>query len=45
MSPNNLMSPNNMASPWLGLAVTLGFALITLTIAIWMLATGYKLRS
>lgn len=33
------------SSPWLGLAVTLGFALVALVIAVWMLATGYKLRS
>jgi ABC-2 type transport system permease protein len=33
------------SSPWLGLAATGGFGLIALGLAIWMLATGYKLRS
>jgi ABC-2 type transport system permease protein len=33
------------SSPWLGLAVTGGIAVLSLAIAIWMLATGYKLRS
>jgi len=33
------------SSPWLGLAVTLAFGLSSLFIAIWMLKTGYRLRS
>jgi ABC-2 type transport system permease protein len=33
------------SSPWLGLAVTGGIGLLSLAIAAWMLATGYKLRS
>jgi ABC-2 type transport system permease protein len=33
------------SSPWLGLAVTGGFGVVSLIIAAWMLATGYKLRS
>jgi len=33
------------SSPWLGLAVTGGIGALSLAIAIWMLATGYKLRS
>ncbi len=33
------------SSPWLGLAVTGGIGALSLVIAIWMLATGYKLRS
>jgi len=33
------------SSPWLGLAVTLVFGLASLSIAIWMLKTGYRLRS
>ena len=33
------------ASPWLGLAVTLGFAIVSLVLAAWMLVTGYKLRA
>jgi ABC-2 type transport system permease protein len=36
---------SSSSSPWLGLTVTLGFAGVTLGIATWMLATGYKLRS
>jgi len=33
------------SSPWLGLAVTGGIGALSLAIAVWMLATGYKLRS
>jgi ABC-2 type transport system permease protein len=33
------------SSPWVGLAVTGGIGLLSLAIAAWMLATGYKLRS
>ena len=33
------------SSPWLGLAVTGGIGLLSLSIAAWMLLTGYKLRS
>ena len=33
------------SSPWLGLAVTGGIGLLSLSLAAWMLATGYKLRS
>jgi ABC-2 type transport system permease protein len=33
------------SSPWLGLAVTGGFGVLAGAIAVWMLATGYKLRS
>jgi len=33
------------SSPWLGLAVTGGIGVISLALAAWMLATGYKLRS
>ena len=32
------------SSPWLGLAITTGFGLVSLAIAVWMLATGYRLR-
>ena len=32
-------------SPWLGLAVTAGLGAICLALTVWMLATGYKLRS
>jgi ABC-2 type transport system permease protein len=33
------------SSPWLGLAVTGGIGVVSLALAAWMLATGYKLRS
>ena len=33
------------SSPWLGLAVTGGIGALALALAVWMLATGYKLRS
>jgi ABC-2 type transport system permease protein len=33
------------ASPWLGLAVTGLLFVVTLALAAWMLATGYKLRA
>jgi ABC-2 type transport system permease protein len=33
------------SSPWLGVAVTGAFGLVSLGMATWMLATGYKLRS
>jgi len=33
------------SSPWVGLAVTGGIGLVSLALAAWMLATGYKLRS
>jgi ABC-2 type transport system permease protein len=33
------------SSPWLGVAVTGAFGLVSLALAAWMLATGYKLRS
>lgn len=32
------------SSPWTGLLVTLAFAAVSLALAAWMLATGYKLR-
>jgi ABC-2 type transport system permease protein len=33
------------SSPWLGLVVTGGIGVLSLALAAWMLATGYKLRS
>jgi ABC-2 type transport system permease protein len=33
------------ASPWLGLSVTGGIFAASLALTIWMLVTGYKLRS
>jgi ABC-2 type transport system permease protein len=36
---------SSTSSPWVGLAVTGGVGLLSLGLAIWMLATGYKLRS
>ena len=33
------------SSPWLGLAVTGGIGVVSLLLAVWMLSTGYKLRS
>jgi len=33
------------SSPWLGLAITATVALVATSLSIWMLATGYKLRS
>jgi ABC-2 type transport system permease protein len=32
-------------SPWLGLAVTFGMGAVCLAVTVWMLVTGYKLRS
>jgi ABC-2 type transport system permease protein len=33
------------SSPWLGLAITAGVAVVATSLSVWMLATGYKLRS